>query len=417
MLDYCFGSVISTTFAYDGFYNQKSLILAIISWVVLAVFSKLCKNAYDNSENKASYEVVYMLFLITFVPFTSMLCYGNTPTQFTILNIIFWFELLVLVQIKNTRNTQLSLKINGTGIVGEGQIRFITIISAAVVLYISGKYTHFRFNFSVTNVYELRADAASFSVPTFLTYLYSWTRNLNSILLAYYMRRKKKGWTMFCIFIQLLNFGIDGSKTTLFLLLFVVIINLLPKVKLSKMNKWVLIGFCSLMAVCVFANAVLNNVWPISLFVRRVLYVPVKISVAYVDFFTKNVPDFFRQGFLRRFGFESPYPPLSYMIAKVYWNEISAANNGLISDAITNMGIAGIFLFPVIFSAVLRWLDRSAKGLDIRIYLSVALYMSIVLSNSFLFTVLFTHGLLISIIVLKMMKREAGTIDESLSFD
>lgn len=134
---------------------------------------------------------------------------------------------------------------------------------------------------------------------------------------------------------------------------------------------------------------------------------PAYIQYCFFDFFTSHTPDFFRQSFLRFFGFTSPYPNLAYMIGNIYLKQSNlSANNGLISDAVANMGYLGIFIMPICLGFVLKLLDNASEKLDVRLYIALALYTSIMLTNSFLFTVLLTHGLLVVILLLKSMERD-----------
>ena len=94
------------------------------------------------------------------------------------------------------------------------------------------------------------------------------------------------------------------------------------------------------------------------------------------------------------------------MIGREYYGYDMGANNGLIADAMTNLGYGGIVVFPALISMVLKLFDRSSKGLDSRIYATVSVYVAMVLTNSFLFVSLLTHGLLVTILLLAAMKRD-----------
>ena len=63
---------------------------------------------------------------------------------------------------------------------------------------------------------------------------------------------------------------------------------------------------------------------------------------------------------------------------------------------------------PIILCLVLCVLDDSSQGLDSRIYILISLYLTIALTNTFLNTVLLTHGLLIIIFIMHLMSRKTG---------
>ena len=81
-------------------------------------------------------------------------------------------------------------------------------------------------------------------------------------------------------------------------------------------------------------------------------------------------------------------------------------NSGLISDGLANYGVVGVVIAPILLLFFLHLYDRSSIGLDKRITLASTIYLTIILLNAFLPAVLLTHGLLILIVVLSLLKRE-----------
>ncbi len=411
LLDASYKIGIATKFSYMGFADNASDFYLIVSWIVLLSFVYFARFNYINENNKLSLEIVFWLFIFSFIPFTSLICFGTFTAGFIIWNCIYWFILLVFSREFSLAHKYKFVFLNKE-VVNDAHIRLFAVFSFLIVLYVSGRYAHFRLNFNLLNVYDLRMEARGYSLPTIIEYAFLWTRTINSIFVAYFIRKKRWGWAVACFFVQLLNFGVDGSKTTLFLAIFAVAISLMPKLELKKINKWILIGISVLTLICFILFQWFDNLIPLSIVIRRVFFVPPFIQRYYFDFFTTHSPDFFRQSFLRHFGFVSPYPNIPYMIGNIYFNQNSmSANNGLISDGMANMGYFGVFAMPILLSIILKCLDRVSAGLDIRLYITVALYTSIVLTNSFLLTVLLTHGLLIVMILLKTMTRDKETRD------
>lgn len=408
VLDLAYWKIISTVYRYAGFYNNASALSLILSWILFFVFSAIGKTFYDNRNNKLSGEIFFIFFLISVVPFTSMTAFLAFGYAFVLANTVFWLLLFGFSRLFDWEKRPARLSLDGIRIEGDFEIIALALLLFLTVLFISGRYTGFRFNLSLTNVYELRSEAKSFSMPTLLKYVFSWSRMLNSIIVAYFIRRKKWMFVGLGILIQLLSFGIDGSKTTLLLLLATVAISLLPRFTFCTLNKWILTSFFALALAATMLGIFTSSIMPVSLFVRRMMFLPVQLESFYYDFFSTHVPDFYRQSFMRHFGLTSPYPSIPYMIGDVYLHEQTSSNNGMISDAMANLGYAGILIFPLLCSYVFGLLDRSARGLDHRICITVALYTAVVLTNSFLFTVLMTHGLILTMIVLALMRRDRG---------
>ena len=409
-LDMTYESVISTRFAYMGFFNRASVNWKIVSWIVVLLGNCAVYKAYTNWDNCLSFEILFMLYIMAFVPFTSMIGFGAYEPGYIVANVLYWSFLLLFGMMRLGRMSRRRIVLLGKGRrkLGDAQIVMLSLVFAAVVLYVSGRYARFRLNFDLLAVYEFRAEAASNNLPKVLVYLFSWSRNLNAIIVAYFIRRKKYLWAAFSSLIQLLAFGYDGSKSTFFLLVLAVIISFLPAFSLQALNKWFLRGVAILASVCLIVYMTSGNYLLISLFTRRVFFMPARLAKDYFNFFSENTPDFFRQSFMRFFGFSSPYPNIATMIGREYFGYDMGANNGLIADAMANLGYGGIVIFPALISIVLKLFDRSSKDLDPRIYATVSVYVAMVLTNSFLFVSLLTHGLIVTILLLAAMKRDFG---------
>ena len=405
LLDIAYRDVVSPNYIYIGFLNRGSTAWAVLSWALLFAFIFLIQTFYLNRKSKLSGEIVFFLFLLSIVPFTSLIRFGLLEPVFILANTVYWLLTLTFVYLLGRSEKHIRLARFRKYSLGDLELKAVAAVSFLIVFYISGRYTHFRFHFSLSNVYDLRSEARNFQMPTILSYLFSWTKVINSILIAYFMQRKQRLWVAVGILAQLLNFGIDGAKTTLLLMVATILVNLLPRLELGRMNKWALRGFTALVFLCLLAYSRLKNIMPVSLFVRRMLYIPIQIGSFYWDFFTSHVPDFFRQSFARHFGFNSPYPPIAYMIGELYEKKVTSANNGLLSDAVTNLGYAGILVMPLFLAFLFRILDRCSEGIDSRIYVTVSIYLAVTMTNSFIFTILLTHGLLVTMLLLAMMKR------------
>ncbi len=406
-LDIGYSKIIGVYFEYLGFIIAPTLLLKFCSWAIFLMFIGLTYKCYQN-RNCLSDEIIFVLFLLSVAPSTTMIAYGQYPVGFIICIIVYWLTIFLVHRLFSIRDMHFITRGKNKPYYGY-VLAFILGLLIFVVVFISGRYTHFRLHFNLLTVYELRDEAAEYNLPAILRYLYGWGRVTIPMFIIYFFCRGKKilGWVCFCI--QILNFGIEGSKTVFFLAVFAVIIAHLPKMKMEFLNVLILRGITCLYALCILIYKFAGNIVPISLFMRRILFTPAYLEWAYYDFFLDKTPDFFRTSFLRHLGFKTPYPRLVNMIGGIYGNSYETnANNGLLSDAIANWGHIGILIMPIILCLVLCVLDDTSKRLDPRIYILSALYLSIVLTNTFLTTVLLTHGLLIVMIILFLMRRESA---------
>ena len=436
MCDVAYKFIILRDYAHLFYKDNSSVLTMILSWVMMLAVSPVIYLIWRDKDTTISGLVMLIISLMYVVPFTTMFAFGQVRNGFVIFNIVYWaafYGVYFLVHrfiggsnpIKPVKKAEELI----TKRQSDYPMMFLALFFGLVVIYLAGRYGGFRLIFDILDVYEYRYEMKGDDIPTVLSYFLSWSGTVNAILGCYFIIRKKYVWTVFCFEIQLISFGYTGLKTTLFLFVAAVIISFLPKIISENVKKWILRGFAGCSAACLAVFAVIKNSVPASLFFRRMMFFPVQISDNYYDFFTSHEPDFFRQSFLRYFGFTSPYPEIQYMIGDAYYSPeisegirsvyplkeytaatefpvtIAHANTGLISDAIVNLGIAGLIVFPILLVIVLKLLDVTSVKLDLRIVLAVSLYVTFMLQSSFLFTVLLTHGVMITIVIMAFMRR------------
>lgn len=280
----------------------------------------------------------------------------------------------------------------------------LLMIAVVVILYVSGRYRHFALNFNLFQVYELRSAARGFGLSTAVSYLISMAGDIILVMLLYALYSKRLKLSVFLVIVQLLNFSIGGQKSILFkLILGLGFFFMYEKILKGKLVQWTngLLAVALAEYVC-FKTYLLNN-----LIIRRACFLTNLLSYNYFDFFTTHTPDYYAQSFLRHLGVASEYPPISFMIGDVYYNNpFTCANNGLIADAITNFGWIGILLLPIILIALFCLFDRAAKKLPPVIYICSATTIAVGLTNTFLPTCLLTHGFLVLLICLFVISKQ-----------
>lgn len=413
LLDVVYKDILCRVFAYTGYTDRSSISFTIVSWIVFMVFLLACKNYYINNQENMLSEVLFLLFVLYVVPFTVMIHYGCYTYDFIFANSIYLLLLFLIPRIHVKRVLKISFLKNDLQkrTLGEVGIGVICVISCLIVLFVSGIYTGFRFNFNFSLVYELRSEASTYSLPTILVYLYSWTRGIMTILIAYYMLQKKYFFVVVCSLIQMLSFGIDGQRTVFFYVIVAIGVSLLPNYTAKCLNKIIICFFPSMVLLAEVIYRLFGNIMIVSLFIRRTMFSPQILSSCYFNYFNTHIPDFFRGSILKHLGFSTPYPQLPHIIATEYFNSPDTnSNNGLISDAMANLGYFGIIIFPVIIIVTLKIIDSASSNLDNRLYIVVSLYICLTLINSFYFTAMVTHGLFIIIIIIKLMRRKETDI-------
>ncbi|WP_270370134.1 hypothetical protein [Aerococcus urinaeequi] len=278
----------------------------------------------------------------------------------------------------------------------------IGFLSLLLILLISWQFTGFRFTLNLLDVYSIRGDVLS-KLPSILQYMYSASSAINPILFIYALINKNYLLSFFIIIIQFLSFGINGSKSVFFMTLLTIAIYYILKENILQLIVK-LVTWLSIFSILEFTYT--NSSFLVDFIVRRVMFVPNLINYYYFDFFTNNVPDFYRQSVFSMIGINSPYGRIPNMIGEIYMNnKETAANGGLVSDAAQNLGFLGAILSPLILAIFLKLLEDVSKYLDSRITVVVAIYLSNVLISSTLTTALLTHGILLVLLILYLMPR------------
>ena len=208
-LDYIYKDIISPVFGYANLNYNPDLDSQIISWIVLCVFTVLML-PFRKKEGFVVSSSMNLFFFFSFIPMTSYWYCKVQLLPFMIACIIFWTLFLLLMLYQKVPNIDYMIRPN------RAVIWFITILLSIVVIYISGVYAHFRFNFSLENVYDLRSEARQFNMPIILRYIWASASNVLPICMIYFLNSnyKKIAWLIFIVI--LLNFSINGVKSTLF---------------------------------------------------------------------------------------------------------------------------------------------------------------------------------------------------------
>lgn len=391
--------IVNPIFSYSGFINDNYTGINISAWLLVIISGYFIVKQYD-SKNIMSSNILVILYLITYIPTLSLVQFIETDMLFILLYNIYWTLLILFTtKLRNFKIRKFSDK-------DALMLRIaLTIVFSTVIIYISYKYTGFRINLSLLNVYELRAEERLWDLPTIITYLIPAAGSILPILLVVFLKQKKYYLVLFLFFTILLNFSLGGHKSVIFMLLLVFLGYWFYKANRVKLFSWSL----SLLALFALIEFKFLGTFMINTFmIRRVLFIPALLNIQYYDFFSTHEHDFFKQSFLRHFGFTSHYEePIPRIIGANYFENAEAnANNGLFADAYTNLGIIGIFLFPFLLAFILKIIDACAKDVDEKLLIVPICVFSLTLASGFLMSALLTNGLLMLIILLLALPKK-----------
>lgn len=393
ILDISYILIISNVFRYEYYTLNPNASKIFESYSFLIVIFILIKTSFKFKENiLPSQFLLYLLFLISYVPFLSLYSLADKPRSFFYGATFFW----ILVTFINYIFTEIRIK----------QLRdskfiylFLTMMANLIGMFLIFRYLGFSLNLNLSVVYDIRSRYIEARIP-FAGYLFTWlSYAINPIFLSYCFVNKKWANLMLVFFIQLILFSQTGMKSFLFVPFFVIGIAWLLN-KRWRIAYWIPFILSLLIVLGIFSYYIIGDVWISSLFTRRALYTPASLSFVYYDFFSKNGFTYLSQHHL--FGSLLKYPyPLNppHLIGLTYFNSPEmAANNGIIGDAYMNFGFLGFFLWSFVLVLILKIINSVSKGKDARIRLGVFGVSMWYLLNGALLTCLFTHGLIIAIL-------------------
>jgi hypothetical protein len=397
-LDFVYIWTISPIYAYQGFVYDFSLKKYFLSMtlVLLLLFPMIRLLKKGNTSSM----ILLLLSMVYFIPGCSIFALANLNYSFFSFLALYWISCIYLqlrlpyVRINNIRGNAIIFN----------TIIFIFAISSLVM---SGVYTHFRINFDLSVIYDLRLEARNYDIPTFLMYIRNASTMIMPIGLIYYIVYRKRLLSITLIFIQVLEFSFAGKKSILFITFVAILIAMFYK---EKHRKGIILAFF-LMNMLVFAEFFLiKKASVLSKYIhRRVLFMPTLIASFYFDFFSNGQLLYLRQSILRWFGASSPYgdDSIQRLIGFFYFGDIeNNANTGMLGDAFANFGWFALLFYPLGLVLLLRLIDICSYQINIKISALIWVLCCYKLINGSFFTVLLNGGVLIACLIIYCCPRD-----------
>jgi len=400
LFDWQYEAIIYPIFEHTGFINDVSLKSKVLSWVYLLAFSPFFIAFLHRTQERFLSIVLYLFFLIKFVPSTCLMAYLPLSFWFWLSQAIFWTMILLLAfHLPPIRFKLNSSKYNIPFLYG------ITILLSVVVIYVWWAYAGARFQTSITDVYDIRLTARDWSMPIIFKHLLTWAAVILPLVLIWFLNEKKWILALGLIAVIYLNFSISGLKSAIFLLFITLLIYYFFH---EKYLKWIIGGVIGVVILGFLELAVFDTYYVSSLSVRRIMLIPNLLDYYYFDFFSTYPIDYYHQSFLRHLGLESYYDTsIPFLIGEDYFNKPEMrANNGLLSDAYSNFGFWGVFITPVLVIYVLKLLSAASENIDMKILMVPIVYVCYSLISSTVSTALLTGGILILFLFLLLFPRK-----------
>ena len=395
-------NVLSKTVLSHNFTRINNDFSYSSSWILLLILILFMMKIVKM--NLFSSNVMMLLFLISFVPMTCLMRFNPMDFSFFILYSTYWLALILcylfVPRIKvnpNKFKTKISM-----------QLWFIIIFFLIIILFLSGYYHNFRFTINLLDVYAFRIEQRESNYPSIFGYIIPAASNILPLFLIYFLIKKKYVWVIVLSVFMILNFSLGGHKSVLAKLFLVFLGYLFFNYKSIYKYSW---GLISLILISIIELKTFSTIFITNFIVRRVLFIPAKLNYYYYDFFSKNSPDFYFQGPLRRLGLESEYKiSISRIIGENYFfSDEMSANNGLFSDAYANLNILGVLILPLILVFIFKLGDSVSIGLPAKLMFLPIIAFTTSFNSGFFTSVLLTNGILLLLICLYYYPRDLNS--------
>lgn len=403
-LHWVYSSIIQPAFAYAGQrYAPADLTILLLVWMIATATALTLPRRIT----RPSSTMLWVLYIVTMAPTILMSPYLGIMDQWESVRTAVGFGIAfsgICLLVRRRKPARLIIpRPSPTSF-----WLIIGVFTAFVYIYMANTVgISFRF-LSIFDVYDVRDDyAEALAGGGILGYLISPQANVvNPIIIARGIYSRRWGLVALGITLQLILYSTTGFKTVLFGIPAVIIVSLLFRANLRPRGILFLWGATALIAVAATIDELTDSIVWSSLFARRFLITPARLSGQYVEFYSNNPFEMLSHSILAPFiDPPHPYGP-ARMISIVAIGEPTASMNAnFFADGYAHFGWFGVAGAALILAIYLRVLDRAAYGLPAAVSSLAVILPAVTLSNTSILTSMLTHGLVLLVFMLMIAPR------------
>ena len=396
LLDLIYCKYIAGSHAF--FSLEISIINVVNGWLAIFIMIPFINKYYR--QKTCSAIIMLALNMIYFIPITTYCGYGGGSSSFLFFAIVYWAVLSIL----QVKIPIIGYKIEGININVSNKVLFVFVVLVSIVsLYIWWRYSGFRIQLNIFDVYEIRSEDEKNPLPLILSYAWHTITIVVPILIILMLYKRKYFTLVWLLFITVINFSYAGNKSVI---LFPII--LIGGYIFYRKNMVSLIFPMGIIVeILAMIEQKLGFVFITSYLFRRQSLILAQLSEYYYRFFLENPTDLFRNSIMGKFGFDSVYSnTLANAIGNNFETQSVNCNNGLLADVWSGLGLIGIVVMPIIIIICFRLLDFVSYKVDLHLMIGLVLYYAIMFANTTWSTVLLTHGFLVLCLMLMIFPRE-----------
>lgn len=401
---------VAPTYAYMGFQYGFSFENLLISIACLFFCMPLLK---PNGQPSAFF--LTLAASVVLVPSLVIYTGAGLPHRFALLTL----AAILLISITNRIVKLKPIKTLTVSISSLTLLFTLISITTICLIFAFGGAKHFNLNLSL--VYDLREDAAA-SLPGVFGYINSITSKI-IIPFAMVFAAMKRNWfaLLFLSLLSVLMFALTAHKSPLFYPLVIGFVYLIAGKR--YLHHILLIGLTAILLISALdlwaQRSELGGIsgWFSSLFTRRALLLPSLLNWYHLDYF-QDIPKYFWAHSKLSLGLLEPSHELTSanLVGLEYFGrETAAANTGWIGSGYANGGVPGILIYSVAIGVLFSFLDAYSRRIGNRTVIALfVLPIFSILASSDLVTMLLTHGLLLSLLILTMIQPAPGNGKQQL---
>lgn len=390
-------SYIVVIFDYEGFvdnFNVMKVWLAVPAILILA-------STVRKSGSPSNF-FLHMTLTLIVSPTMVLYCGSDLPDEFALLTLCSFILILLFAYIAKVNPVRF------INVSSDGLPKWIFLLSVLLVLSIfalgGGKYL----NFDLSQVYDLREDAAK-NLPGIYGYLTSIFAKVIIPFGIVFALLNKRWWLILLLTgCSFMIFALTAHKAPIFFPLFVCgIYWITGRKNISTTFLLTVISLLIISEIDFWLAEDSDNLiygWVGTFFADRVFLTPSLLDWFYFDFFSDHPSYYWSQSKITLGLSNMPYPMVAEkLIGQVYMSSTDSAspNIGWIGSGFANAKYLGTFIYSVLIGCFLSFLDVYARKLGSRVVIALFTVPFVtMITSSDLPVIMLTDGLIIAILLL-----------------
>jgi hypothetical protein len=389
LLEHSYVEFIVPLFEYEGFNLESSWISYSESWALyifgIAVIGK-----------KLLFPSDYLLGLAFFIFLAPLLVFYGYCDQKRYTVYLVAMQFYIALKVSNNFTINYLPRTGGQLLA----VRLAIAISAVASLWILFQGGLDNFNLDFSRVYEFRESTTENVYTSFWGYLVTWATSVTGPLLLCIVLKSRRYWFIIPILLlQVFWYGTTSHKSVLFYPFLVVFAFVFYRKNVTL--SWIPIGMALLIIMVLINYRLTDNIMAPSMFVRRVFFVPARLTFMYHDFFSREDLVFWSSSILRyviRYPYQDPIP---LIIGAEFGETDLWANVGFFGTSYMHAAIFGVVIYGFIGGILLGIIDSIAKsGVENWVIISItSVPFYNLAAHTDLPTALLTHGLGLAILL------------------